>query len=374
MIYLASLTEEIGDKVEGYYILKTKEDLYKVVANNKESHKVIIRRDFAKEYFTPTGLQEFIHNVETVNRNLIVEIDGDSLVLTEKRFVDKLNDIRNIQELFSIISYYPKESMEIIKDLAGKEKSRSHELLEASNRVSNLHTIIDNLQFEKENLEHQLHIEQDNKFNAQSKLNTLIRRINYQYDKDIDKDKIFNVNINNYDRVIYVKEITRVQYVDSLIYYLKEILKVLYGMPVRFVCIEGYYASGKLRLYPDLVPHYKMKERDVLSSDILMLGMQPNLMEDILKNPNNVSVLIVLDRGGYAMPHILGNNVEYFYTVSDIKDVPESIPRTRIISYNEDTLYIPLVENFGSLDESERMTTYSSMDIVKKIVSLLERR
>ena len=63
---------------------------------------------------------------------------------------------------------------------------------------------------------------------------------------------------NNYDKVIYIKEITRVQYIDTLVYYLKEILRVLYSMPTRLVVIESYYGSGCPRLYPKLTPHYAL--------------------------------------------------------------------------------------------------------------------
>ena len=42
MTFLASLTEEIADKVEGYYIIKTKEELDKVIVNTKQNNKVIM--------------------------------------------------------------------------------------------------------------------------------------------------------------------------------------------------------------------------------------------------------------------------------------------------------------------------------------------
>ena len=111
-----------------------------------------------------------------------------------------------------------------------------------------------------------------------------------------------------------------------------------------------------------------------MAGDILMMGMQPKLMTDILKNPSNISLLIVLDRCGYIAPHIKGENVEYLYTVSDVEDIPKEVPRSRIISYQEDTLYIPLVENFQELDKGERISKYSSMEIIKQIVSLIEGR
>ena len=234
--------------------------------------------------------------------------------------------------------------------------------------------IIDTLNKELENKKYELELECMNKLRVQSKLDSLVKRINYQYDIKVDQKRLFHVDGNRFDKVLYFKEITRVQYTDTFIYYLKEICRVLYNMPTRVVCIEGYYADGKIPLYPDLVPHHKLREQDVISGDILMLGMQPKIMTDILKNPSNISILIILDRGGYTSPHISGDNVEYFYLASDVKDVSGNVPPARIISYGKETLYIPYIEHFEDLDKSERMAKYSSLDIMKKIISLIEGR
>jgi len=374
MIYLASLTEAIDDKVRGYYPIKTKEDLDKVMCNNKQNNKVIIRADFAREYFTPSGLAKYIEEAGRINKNINIEIDEGSLVMTDIRFLKKLKSAYDETDFLNLLAGYPKEFKDCITYLLRSEEEKQKELLNASGDVSRLQEIIDELKKEKADLEYRLKIEQDNKYYVQSKLSALIGRINYQYNADISERNLFTVTNNDYDKVIYIKEITRVQYVDSLMYYLKEILKVLYSMPTRLLVIEGYYASGKESLYPDLKCHYKLTDRDVLSGDILMMGMQPKLMTDILHNPSNISLLLVLDRGGFIAPHLKGRNVEYFYTASDSKDIPEEVPKSRIISYEENTLYIPLVEDFDKLDKGERITKYSSMEIVKRIIDLIERK
>ena len=185
---------------------------------------------------------------------------------------------------------------------------------------------------------------------------------------------MFQVDKNSYDKILYIKEISRVQYTDTLVYYLKEILKTLYAMPTRILVIEAYYADGKIPLYPDLVPHHNLIERDIIKGDILMLGMQPNMMQDILKNASNISILIILDRAGYSVPHVSGDNVEVLYTVSDLKDVPQGVPLGRVISYDESTQFIKYIKGFDSMDTSARIGAYSSMNIVKNIVSLLEKK
>ena len=374
MTYLASLTEEMADKVQGYYPIKTKEDLDIVVCNNRQNNTVIIRRDFATKYFTPSGLQQYIENVKAFNRNVDIKLDEKSLVMTMPRMISKLAEVNDPEEYSDLLCTYPKEFLDAMKFLLRDESMHQKELLNASGDVSRLQAIIDEYANDKADLAHKLDVEQENKFFVQTKLSTLVNRINFQYNADVDEKTMFVQNEHKYDKILYFKEITRVQYMDSFIYYLKEILKVLYSMPARLLVIEGYYASGKERLYPGLVPHHKLTEEDVLSNDVLMLGMQPKLMHDILQNPSNISILIVLDRAGFISPHIRGKNIEYFYTASDRSDIPDNVPNSRIISYKDDTLFIPMIEGYDKLDNCQRISKYSSLEIVKNIISMVEGR
>jgi hypothetical protein len=269
---------------------------------------------------------------------------------------------------------HQKEFYDTVMHLAKQTKTDYNQMLQYSNQVSRLQQVIEGYKSELEEQKYALQTESANKLSYQSKFHALISRINYQYDAGVDKDKLFEVDNNSYDKILYIKEITRVQYIDTLVYYLKEILKTLYGMPTRILVIESYYAGGKIPLYPNLVPHHNLIERDVLKGDILMLGMQPNIMQDILKNASNISILIVLDRAGYEVPHIKGKNVEVLYTVSDIKDIPNGIPYGRVISYDDSTQYIKYIKDFESMDMSARIGAYSSMDIVRHIIDLLEKK
>lgn len=374
MIYLASLTEEIEDKLEGYYFIHTKEELDKFVINNKVSNRVVIKADFARKFFTPSGLVKYVEDAKRVNVNLVIDIDTRVDTLTSTRFIRKLLKARNTDEFMYLMVKYPKEFIDTVHQCCGDMSALNNEVMASANSVSRLQSIIDTLNKELENKKYELELECMNKLRVQSKLDSLVKRINYQYDIKVDQKRLFHVDGNRFDKVLYFKEITRVQYTDTFIYYLKEICRVLYNMPTRVVCIEGYYADGKIPLYPDLVPHHKLREQDVISGDILMLGMQPKIMTDILKNPSNISILIILDRGGYTSPQISGDNVEYFYLASDVKDVSGNVPPARIISYGKENLYIPYIEHFEDLDKSERMAKYSSLDIMKKIISLIEGR
>lgn len=372
MIYLASLTEAIEDKLEGYYFIKTRQELNLIVADTTAANKVIIRRDFAREFFTPVGLHTYIENARSINKSLIIEVDEHSDVLTETRFVQKIMNAATDEEMLRLLMKYPKEFIDTVHKLANVNTELNNELLAASNTVSGLHSIIDRLNNEKQAIQETLDTERNGKLQVQTKLDLLVKRINYQYNKGIDDSQFFTVSESRYDKILYLKEFSRVQYTDTFLYELKEILQLLYNMPTRIVVIEPYYSTIKIKMYSNLVCHYELTERNVLYDDILMLGMQPKLMRDILKNPSHVSFLIVLDRAGLGDMHIKGDGVEYLYIASDKKDVPDSVPAKRIISYDESSLFIPYIEDFESLDPDERIAKYSSMGITKSVVNLLE--
>lgn len=374
MMYLASLVEETKDKVDGYKFIHTKSELDKIVVDNLSSNKVVIRQDFAHEYFTPTGLMEYIDNVRKINYNIVIELDTNEEVLTRNAMIEKIAECRNLSEIIMLQGAHEKEFMDTLRYLIDRNNSDFKQMLAYSNQVSRLQAIVEGLQAEIEEKEYTIQLESANKLSYQSKFHALISRINYQYNAGVDKNKLFQVDKNSYDKILYIKEISRVQYTDTLVYYLKEIMKTLYAMPTRILVIEGYYAEGKIPLYPNLVPHHNLIERDVIKGDVLMLGMQPNIMQDILKNSSNISILIILDRGGYSVPHVTGPNVEMLYTVSDLKDVPEGVPLGRVISYENTTQFIKYIKDFDKMDTSARISEYSSMSIVKNIIALLERK
>lgn len=374
MMYLASLQEETRDKVDGYKFIHTKADLDRIVVDNLNSNKVVIRQDFAHEYFTPSGLASYVEEVRRINFNIIIELDMRDEIITRDKLKTQIAECRNTSELLMLIGAHEKEFMDTLKYLIQQDNSEFKQMLEYSNQVSRLQSIIEGMQAELVERDYTIQTELANKLQYQSKFHALISRINYQHNAGVDKNKLFHVDQNSYDKILYIKEVSRVQYTDTLIYYLKEILKTLYAMPTRILAIESYYADGKIPQYPTLVPHHQLIERDVIKGDVLMLGMQPNIMQDILKNSSNISVLIVLDRAGYSVPHITGDNVEMLYTVSDLKDVPDGVPYGRVISYSEQTQFIKFVKEFDKLDASARISEYSSMGIVKNIISLLEKK
>ena len=373
MKYVATLAEEINDKLEGRVRVTTRRQLDRLVVETvSEASTVILREDFVNKYFTPSGLVSYINNVRLINKALAFDISDIKGLESVSKFAKRIAGVRDFSELIMLASKYENEFMDTIKTLCKNELRMNDSTLAMESRISTLLATVDAQDKEIEALRHQVVNEQKNKYAVENKLNALVARINYQYNVGVDKNKLFLVDSNSFDKILYIKEITRVQNVDSFIYYLHQILSTIYAMPTRLCVVESYYATGKPKLYPNLVPHYALRERDVIQGDILMLGLQPKLMQDILRNASNISILIVLDRGGYEYPHIKGDNVEYFYTASDLEDVPKDIPKTRVISYSEDTLNIPYIDGFEKMDSSRKIAEYSSLPIVKKIISVLE--
>lgn len=374
MIYLASLDEGIDDKLNRYVIVHTREAVAEVVIDNTHANTIIFRKDFISKYYTPSGFEEFMLSARKVNPNLIIKMEEDLDMINFDKMTQKINNTKTLEELMTLVSYYPNEVYDTIKTITGTIETHKEKFLEYSAQISELQNRNLSLIEEKEELARRLELQQLTDESLKSRHNILVSRINYQYGVNYNADKTFVVDENSFDKIIYIKEVTRVQYVDTFIYYLREILKIIYGMPTRTVVIESYYADSKPPLYPDLKPHYELNHEDILSGNILMLGMQPKVMTDVLKNASNISFLIVLDRAGYSEPHIIGDNVEYFFTVSDLNDLPDTIDKTRVISYDEGTLSIPFIDRFNELDSSNKMALYSSFPITKSIIDLLNTK
>lgn len=371
MIYLASLEEAIDDKLSRYIIVHTREEVAKIICDDAHANTIIFRSDFISKYFTPTGFQQYISGARAMNPSLIINVDDKIEFTTVDSMTKKINGARTLDDVILLMNRYPKEFLDTLHSITGDIEDKTQKFLSNSTQISQLQNRINSLSEEKDALQSKLDLKTAENESIRSRLDILVSRINYQYGLNYNADRTFVTDGHAYDKILYIKEITRVQYVDTFLRYLQEILRVVYGMPTRVVVIESYYADSKVLQYPHYKPHYDLTQEDVLSGDILMLGMQPKLMNDILRNASNVSFLLVLDRAGYSEPHITGKNVEYLFTVSDLKDCPSDIDRMRTISYSSETLSIPHIDKFGALDSSQQMSDYSSFPITKSIVDLL---
>jgi len=372
MKYVACKNFDSTVVIDGAQCITTMTDLYTCLVD-KETTELVIRRDFANEYFTPSSFAGFLKNVRTMCPWIAIDTEALAVDFMVEQ-VRKLDALKNKAEFIYSLEKNPKEMFDLIHELCSFYVSAYSETLEANNKVSSQHLKIASLQRQLAELRKSYDDALAREQEAENRLHILISRINYQYGHNINMDTLLDAYGNRYDKVLYIKEISRVHYMDTFIYYLQEILRILYGIPCRLCVMESFYAYDQAALYPDLKPSWDMTSEDVYSSDIFMAGYQPSLMEDILKNSSNIRYLVILDRVGGFKVHVHGENVENLYCVSDINDIGNFQYMDRVISYSPDTLNIPHIKGFDAKTSEEKVAAYSSMPTMKAVIELLEAR
>lgn len=363
-------------KVDNRIILRgdgcitTLRELYKVLVD-KDTTEIELRKDFIDRNFTYNALCDFVAEASSIAPNVRLWA-GDAIYDNTLMAVQEIKGYKRPDELIYAVEHNPTRIISTLQTLCDTYTQARDDANVANNKIATMLVQIADLQKKIQELtdvnDNLTRVKND----TESALRALVSRINFRYEKDIDVDKMFHLKENNYNHVLYIKELTRVHYTDTLLYYVRQIINTLYGMPVRMVVIEPYYSYGCEQRYPDFVPHWNLCYRDVFSGDILMAGFQPKLMEDVLQNSSHINFLIVLDRGGYRSPHLVGSNVSTVYTVSDLGDVPSDVNIQQVISYSPDTLNIPYIPDFKDLSPEARLTKYSSMPVTKKLINLLE--
>lgn len=373
MIYEALLHYDNDVVIKGNRCVTTPQELYQVLLF-PDTKEIRISREFAEAFFTPSGLSDFVANVGTVNPGCTVTVDADTRDFN-MRAIKALASYTSVEEVIFQLLAHPREMLDTIKLLCNNYTDTYTETLVANNKVAALQLQNSELIKKIEDKEADYQRLLEDKALVDSKLGMLVGRINYGYEKDIDPSQFLYIEgKSGYSRILYIKERSRVRYIDTLLYYLKEILLTLYGVPAREVVIGPYYAYGGIKLYPGFQPSFDLSYSQLYQSDIYMPGFQPSVMNDILKNPSNVEYLIVLDRGGFDIPHVVGEDVEYIYTMSDLADNYDEIDPLRIISYSHTTQYIPYIKDFMEKSVEDRMKLYSSTEIMKYLIGLLEHR
>lgn len=370
MKYVAVTEVQNDILIHGDECVTCLEELYKALAD-VNCTEIQITKEFADKFFTYTALCDFVENCSTVAPNVAIVVE-DTSYSDMAGAVKSLAQYTSEYEFSYALSENPTKVLATIQDLCKYYFETRDEATVANNRLSNVVMQLEQAAQEKEALRGDYEKLAETHNDTVSRLHALVNRVNYRFEKSVEPDSMFVVKDNQYKCILYIKEITRVHYLDTMIYYLQEILKTLYNVPVRTVAIEPYYSYGREVLYDGYTPHWKLTYQDVYSGNIFMAGFQPKLMKDILLNSNHVHYLIVVDRGGYMVPHVEGNNVSVVYTASDLKDVNEEVPKSKLISYSEDTLNIPYIDGFEDLSLEERIQKYSSMPVIKTLINILE--
>lgn len=359
--------------VKGKGIIRTLDDLYRIIID-LETRAITVKNDFFDKNFTSTGFQEFCTEALKINKYLEFRFDTKYVSSYDSR-VKQLVTLRDPEELISYIMHNKEKAFEVVKHISEYYLGEYTEVLNADSKLSTVQ--LELLDAESELVKYKGKYDKmlDKYEGTVEKLDTLIKRINFQYERDINPDVSDAIKITEplYKKILYVKEITRVHYVDTMLTQLQEVLKTIHELPTRMVIIEAPYAYSRIDLYPGMKAHTDLTYSDVFSSDIFMAGFQKKIMDSVLNNPSKLEYLIILDRSGSKHPYIYGDNVEVLHTVSDMADIKTTTANTRLITYRSDTLHIPFNENYKDLSPQEAVTYYSSLDIVKAIVKLLEK-
>lgn len=370
MKYVALCKVDNDIILRGEGCITTMQELY-VALVDKTTTEIELRKDFIDANFTYSALCDFVEQSAAIAPNVRLWAAGE-IYDNSLEAVREIKSFRTADEFVYAVEHNPTRIISTLQMLCEYYTNSREESSVANNKIATMLVTIDDLQKKCNELQAKnrsltiVHNE------TEAKLNALVSRVNFKYEKTVEPDKMFSLSENKYSHILYIKELARVHYTDTLLYYVKQILNTMYSMPVRFVTIEPYYSYGCENRYPNLVPHWDLKYKDVQSSDILMAGFQPKLMTDILQNASHVNFLIILDRAGYMTPHVSNGNVSTVYTVSDLKDLPSNIKYKDVISYSPETMFIPYIENFNKLSPEERVTKYSSMDVTKHLINLLE--
>lgn len=378
MIYKASLRDYKLDILKGYKIITKMSELYQAL-KDKDCKEIIITKEFSEEFFTPSALGEFITDISNYRSDIKIQVD--ILYQDINDTVKAISNIKTYEELNLYISRHRKDILSIVHSLAENYLKAKSETLIANNKISTMHLnqakLNNKIEEEKQS---RLSLE-ESYTEAYNSYNALIYKINYNYNKSINKDEMFYVpyNMKTYTGILYIKEITRVRYIDTLVYYLKEILNILYTTPSRLLVIEPFYADDRYKLYPSLKNYRSLTYNDVFKEDIFMAGFSANLMKDILRNSINMQYLIILDRSqcNHLVLSNIENKVDVIFTVSELKDaeIYNITPdKTNCISYSSKTLYIPYIEDFESKNQDERIMKYSSLEVTKNLINILETR
>ena len=369
MIYVALLDTDNHVLLEGKECITSVQELYQAIPK-KSTTEIHMTQAFCTTYFTPSGLADLIESAKKLNPYLHIKMEGE-IADFQMHKVNALQSMNSVEELTYILQKSPDEILGTIQMLCESYKSAYSETILANSKVASLHLLNSKIISEKNNIDEDYNKLLDSNNDTKQRLHTLIARINHSYQKPLNADTGIMLGVNKYSRILYIKEVTRVRYIDTFIYYLQEILKTAYGVAVRLLVIEPYYAYDRVKLYNGLKPHWSLTYEDVYSADIYMAGYQPSLAEDLMYNPSNADYMIVLDRGGNNDLHITGTGVIPLYTMSDLQDNFINADNRYIISYSADTLHVPHVDRFDDMSTEGRLSKYSSMPITKNILSML---
>lgn len=373
MRYICTKEFNSEHTLNGYTCITEIEELHRAIVD-RNATEITFEDSFVDTFYTPSSFEELVNEISKVNPSLQLKFETPERIIMPAQ-VKRLTKIDTADELFLMLNSQPEKVLDIIKFLGRKYLEVNEETLIANSKLASMQLKVSSLTKQVRENEEQIDKLVRTELHSSTRLEVLVNRINNKYNGNINPDEMFDVEGNSFDKVLYLKEITRLRFTDTLVYYLQEILRSLYSMKCRLVVMEPFNAHDKYVEYPNLVPTWSCSKLDIVSSDIFMAGIQSLTMSDILKNASNIKYLIILDRTGDTKVHVTGSNVEPLYMLSSYEDksLYPQIPEDRIISYSADSLNIPYISEFDEMPSEKKMGVYSSLPIMKTLIEMLER-
>lgn len=373
MRYICTKEFNSEHTLNGYTCITEIEELHRAIVD-RNATEITFEDSFVDTFYTPSSFEELVNEISKVNPSLQLKFETPERIIMPAQ-VKRLTKIDTADELFLMLNSQPEKVLDIIKFLGRKYLEVNEETLIANSKLASMQLKVSSLNKQVREYEEQIDKLVRTELHSSTRLEVLVNRINNKYNGNINPDEMFDVEGNSFDKVLYLKEITRLRFTDTLVYYLQEILRSLYSMKCRLVVMEPFNAHDKYVEYPNLVPTWSCSKLDIVSSDIFMAGIQSLTMSDILKNASNIKYLIILDRTGDTKVHVTGSNVEPLYMLSSYEDksLYQQIPEDRIISYSADSLNIPYIPEFDEMPSEKKMGVYSSLPIMKTLIEMLER-
>ena len=373
MRYICTKEFNSEHTLNGYTCITEIEELHRAIVD-RNATEITFEDSFVDTFYTPSSFEELVNEISKVNPSLQLKFETPERIIMPAQ-VKRLTKIDTADELFLMLNSQPEKVLDIIKFLGRKYLEVNEETLIANSKLASMQLKVSSLNKQVREYEEQIDKLVRTELHSSTRLEVLVKRINNKYNGNINPDEMFDVEGNSFDKVLYLKEITRLRFTDTLVYYLQEILRSLYSMKCRLVVMEPFNAHDKYVEYPNLVPTWSCSKLDIVSSDIFMAGIQSLTMSDILKNASNIKYLIILDRTGDTKVHVTGSNVEPLYMLSSYEDksLYPHIPEDRIISYSADSLNIPYIPEFDEMPSEKKMGVYSSLPIMKTLIEMLER-
>lgn len=321
--------------------------------------------------------EPWVNAVRTCKR--VEEITAAPLPRTGKKgnnIIDMLQfNLAKPDFLIEYILANPQLVLPELKRLVEIETTERHQVTEMRSRLDTL--VLENMRLQEE-----LRRSREERVNLVERLQTatgnyedLVLRINKQYGVPYADDNLhgFDIEMNRYTKILYIKELTRVHFVDSLLYYTQLVLNTLNEQPTRYCVIEKEYSYSSAKMYPHHLPHTGINYAELKSADLCMIGYRKDILQSVLQNPSDAKYLILLDRSGHDFLAVRGDRVQTLYTLSDLKDNRYyGVPADITISYNTDNFYIPVIPGFDEMSDAEKIGAYTTLEITKAFVAAIE--